>query len=118
MTTDRPPLPLTPRQGEVLQLLAEGLTHQEIATKLYITGGTVKTHVLRLYERLGASNAPSAVSAAYRLGLLATNGHLLHARPALWCPTCGAFARDTSHRHPTHPVAVQVLALTPGGAPC
>ena len=51
---------LTPREQEVFQLLAEGLTNREIADRLCISEGTVKTHVKHLFERLGCDNRTQA----------------------------------------------------------
>lgn len=62
--------PLTEREHEVLELLAEGLLKKEISAHLGITYSTVDTHVSRIYEKLQATNAPAAVSEAYRQGIL------------------------------------------------
>jgi DNA-binding NarL/FixJ family response regulator len=61
---------LTPREQEILQLLAEGLRAGDIARKLYLGESTVKSHVTRIYEKLGASNRAQALVTAMRLGLL------------------------------------------------
>ena len=60
---------LTERELEVLSLLAEGLVKKEIAERLCISSTTVVTHVSHIYEKLNASNAPSAINKAYRLGI-------------------------------------------------
>jgi two-component system nitrate/nitrite response regulator NarL len=57
---------LPPRQQEVLQLLAEGLTNKEIALRLGISPATVKIHVARLTTWLGAVNRTDAVARAQR----------------------------------------------------
>jgi DNA-binding CsgD family transcriptional regulator len=57
---------VTPRELEVLALIADGYSTREIATKLWITDETVRTHVRRLLERLGARTRAHAVSIAYR----------------------------------------------------
>jgi DNA-binding NarL/FixJ family response regulator len=62
--------PLPPRQREVLQLLGQGLTNKEIAIRLGIAPATVKVHVSRLIEQLGASNRTDAVSRGQRAGLI------------------------------------------------
>ncbi|MGJ8656594.1 MAG: response regulator [Akkermansiaceae bacterium] len=62
--------PISPRELDVLKLLAEGLQKKEIADQLNIAYSTVDTHVRLIFEKLNARNAPSAVSIAYRLGIL------------------------------------------------
>jgi DNA-binding NarL/FixJ family response regulator len=61
---------LTPREQEILQLLAEGLRAGDIARRLYLGESTVKSHVTRIYEKLGASNRAQALVSAMRQGLL------------------------------------------------
>jgi DNA-binding NarL/FixJ family response regulator len=61
---------LTRREREVLDLLAEGLGVSSIARKLYISESTTKTHVSKLYDKLGATNRAQAIMAAVRAGLL------------------------------------------------
>ena len=63
-------MPLTPREREVLALLAQGLANKVIASRLAITEHTVKTHVAAVYEKLGAGNRAEAVVAAARRGLI------------------------------------------------
>lgn len=65
-----PVQPLTPREIEVLALLAEGLGNKEIAARLGITDHTVKTHVAAVFTKLGVSSRAEAVAGAARLGLL------------------------------------------------
>lgn len=67
----RPAAPvLTPREGEVLQLLADGLSVGVIARRLYLSESTVKTHITKIYDKLGARNRASAVMAAIKEGLV------------------------------------------------
>jgi DNA-binding NarL/FixJ family response regulator len=61
--------PLTPRQVEVLRLLARGLTNHQIGDALQIAEGTVKTHILRIYEILGVANRIEAAARLRELGL-------------------------------------------------
>jgi DNA-binding NarL/FixJ family response regulator len=61
---------LTRREREVLDLLADGLGVSSIARRLYISESTTKTHVSKLYDKLGASNRAQAIMAAVRAGLL------------------------------------------------
>ena len=65
-----PAVQLTQREDEILQLLGAGLSVVQVAGRLYISASTAKTHMSRLYEKLGASNRTQAVLAAVRLGLL------------------------------------------------
>lgn len=68
---DKPAGPrLSVRENEVLQLLAQGLPIAGLAAKLYISESTAKTHISKLYEKLGASNRAQALMVAVRLGLL------------------------------------------------
>jgi len=62
--------PLTPREQEVLELLAEGLSNQSIAVRLAISGHTVKFHVSSICAKLGADNRTDAVRRAVRQGLI------------------------------------------------
>jgi len=61
---------LTPREREVLQLLAEGLPNKTIADRLRITEHTAKYHVAALLAKLGAQTRTEAVARAARLGLI------------------------------------------------
>ncbi|KQY64727.1 response regulator transcription factor [Nocardioides sp. Root140] len=63
---------LTGREQEVLELLAEGLGTAAIAGKLYMSESTAKTHITRIYEKLGASNRAQALVRAMRTGLLSS----------------------------------------------
>ncbi|HSM55988.1 MAG TPA: response regulator transcription factor [Candidatus Sulfomarinibacteraceae bacterium] len=62
--------PLTPREQEVLQLLAQGLQNKEIAAELVISERTVKFHVSSILGKLGAGNRTEAVAVAVQHGLV------------------------------------------------
>jgi NarL family two-component system response regulator YdfI len=62
--------PLTPREREVLEMLASGLVNKEIAAKLSISEHTVKFHVASILGKLGAATRTEAVSLGFRRGLV------------------------------------------------
>jgi len=62
--------PLTPREIQVLELLAEGLSNKAIAARLKISAQTVKFHVAAVAGKLGAANRTDAVRRAVRRGLI------------------------------------------------
>jgi LuxR family maltose regulon positive regulatory protein len=61
---------LSPRELEVLRLVAAGLTNQEIADQLVIAPGTAKRHTINIYGKLGVNNRTQAVAKARELKLL------------------------------------------------
>ncbi len=65
-----PETPLSPRELEVLRLVAAGTTNREAAVKLFISEATVKTHLLHVYAKLGVNDRAAAVAAGYERGLL------------------------------------------------
>jgi len=62
--------PLSEREIEVLQLIAEGLTNKEVATRLFLSLHTVKTHAKNIYSKLGVHTRTEAVARARTLGVL------------------------------------------------
>jgi DNA-binding NarL/FixJ family response regulator len=65
-----PPDGLTTRETEVLLLIAEGLTNQEIARKLHVSTATVKTHINNLFAKTGLKDRAQAVRYAFGKGLV------------------------------------------------
>jgi ATP/maltotriose-dependent transcriptional regulator MalT len=63
---------LTTREREILGLMATGMTNPQIAAKLVIGAGTVKTHTLNIYYKLEVANRTQAIGRAQELGLLPT----------------------------------------------
>lgn len=61
----------TPREREILRLVGAGLTNAEIGAEMFLAPGTVKHHMLGIYDKLGARNRAGAVHAARRLGIVA-----------------------------------------------
>jgi DNA-binding NarL/FixJ family response regulator len=65
---------LTEREREIVTLVAEGLSNEEIASRLFISPATARTHVSRAMSKLGARNRTQLVVFAYQLGLVQANG--------------------------------------------
>jgi DNA-binding CsgD family transcriptional regulator len=68
---EAPPAGLSPRELEVLRLMAEGHTNREIGAALFISEKTVSVHVSRILAKLGAANRAEAATIAHRLGVAA-----------------------------------------------
>ena len=66
-----PAVTLTDREAEILHLLAQGLSVAQVSSQLYVSASTTKTHMAKLYDKLGAANRTQAVMTAVRLGLVA-----------------------------------------------
>ncbi len=71
LSPDRPKL--SPRESEILALLADGLGVGPIARRLFISESTAKTHIARIYEKLGAANRAQAIMRAVQSGLLSSD---------------------------------------------
>lgn len=63
-------LALTPRELEILERIAEGLSNQEIAARLFVSENTVKTHASRVFDKLGAKRRTQAVQRARDLRII------------------------------------------------
>jgi DNA-binding NarL/FixJ family response regulator len=63
---------LSKRENEVLQLLAEGLSVAQISRRLFIGESTAKTHISKVYDKLGVANRAQALMTALRMGLIAS----------------------------------------------
>lgn len=63
-------LGVTPREHEILGLIAEGLSNRQIADRLFVAESTVKTHAYRLFDKLGARRRVQAVQRGRELGLI------------------------------------------------
>lgn len=66
----REELGITPRELEILELIAQGLSNREIAGKLFVSENTVKTHSSRVFDKLGAKRRTQAVQFGKEVGLL------------------------------------------------
>jgi DNA-binding CsgD family transcriptional regulator len=66
----REDLGITPREFEILELIAQGMSNREIAGKLYVSENTVKTHSSRVFDKLGAKRRTQAVQFGKEFGLL------------------------------------------------
>jgi DNA-binding NarL/FixJ family response regulator len=65
---------LTPREIEVLQLISEGLTTRQMASRLTMSQRTVESHISKLYKKMGVASRVQAVAKASQLGLLSLEG--------------------------------------------
>jgi DNA-binding NarL/FixJ family response regulator len=65
---------LTPREVEVLELVARGRSNPDIARELFIGEATVKTHLLHVFDKLGVDDRTRAVTVAMERGIIASPG--------------------------------------------
>ncbi len=72
-TAANEPSPLTPREEEILQLIADGYSTSEVASRLFISGKTVKNHLASIYGKLDARDRTQAVLSAVRIGIIRLN---------------------------------------------
>ena len=67
-------LGITPREHEILALIAEGLSNREIGERLFVSENTVKTHSSRLFDKMGVNRRVQAVQKGQELGLIPVTG--------------------------------------------
>ena len=114
--------PLSPRELEVLPLIAEGLTNQEIADRLFLSLHTVKAHARTIYAKLGVGSRTQAAAKARSLGLLPPEpgtpheSDRLHALRAARCPAAARPCRSP-FRVTTRSWS-RIRATTAGAADC
>ncbi len=80
--TQQPRQPLSKREHQVLQLIADGLENQAIADILYVSVETVRTHVKSILRKLSSRDRTHAVAVAFRSGVLVVDGTAPGSRPA------------------------------------
>ncbi len=61
---------LSPRETEILGLLAEGLANRQISKRLFISEATVKTHLVHIYDKLGVDSRTAAIASGLTSGLI------------------------------------------------
>ncbi|MFC4222467.1 response regulator [Lysinibacter cavernae] len=66
----RPQLTLTPREAQILELLASGVGNKELSRQLFISEATVKTHLAHVYEKLGVDGRGAAIAVATQRGII------------------------------------------------
>jgi DNA-binding NarL/FixJ family response regulator len=69
-----PETALTPREVQLLELLATGLTNRAIARRLFISEATVKTHLVHIFGKLGVDNRTSAIALATQRRIIRAPG--------------------------------------------
>ena len=62
--------PLTKRELEMLQMVADGNSNKEIANSLYVTEGTVKWHLVNIYSKMAVKRRSQAVASGRQLGII------------------------------------------------
>jgi two-component system, NarL family, nitrate/nitrite response regulator NarL len=70
LRTPAGPVPLSPREREILRMTADGHSASDIANNLFLSPATVKTHLQRIYQKLEVSDRAAAVAEAMRIGVL------------------------------------------------
>ncbi|WP_028280094.1 response regulator transcription factor [Arthrobacter sp. H5] len=70
----QPETALTPREAEILELLASGLSNRELSRTLYVSETTIKTHLLHIYRKLGVDTRSAAIAEAGQRGLTRRRG--------------------------------------------
>jgi DNA-binding NarL/FixJ family response regulator len=91
---------LTEREREVLVLVARGMTNGDIAAHLFLSEGTVKTHVKRIFAKLGLHDRTQAVILAYEVGLVRAGEDPAEERPPSGPHTPAGVRGPTHESHP------------------
>lgn len=81
--------PLTTRELRVLRLVAQGMENRQIATELFLAEATVKSHLTRLFTRMGAVNRAHAVALGYQAKLLVPGQPKVAGTPRPALPAAG-----------------------------
>lgn len=112
--SDRPPdCPLTRRQWQIMLLLADGMTGQEIALHLGMSPSTVRRHSHGAFQRLGVPNTAAAVAAIYRNGWV---GYEVPPKPDRWPPLVRSYLEALDRYLATgDPRAREAMSIAVGG---
>ncbi len=99
---------LSQREMDVLKLLSEGLTNQEIAQKLYLSTNTIKSHSIKIYRKLNVNNRGQAVSKARLLASCPPNNHQTsHGNMGATCPNrLHFYLLHPNDLRPVHPEVI------------
>ena len=97
-TAQQQTLGITARELEILTLVARGLSNREIATQLFVSENTVKTHCARAFDKLGAARRTQAVQRGKELGLCLTVKPARHPKARFPLHSCKIIRKDDDIR--------------------